>query len=316
MIISTNVVIADIQITFWTDHSSDSDYLGDIFLYHSGKEKTWSGTRKYHDVIISSSKEKLYLPIGKPLIWDGYINENVSAKWYNHVGEDENIISIRNDILIKHMPQRNLTICYLSETKARFFKSHRPLLANYIFFLLHSITSMHGKYCIHASCAAKNGFAYLFLGKSGEGKSTMSMILGAAGWKYMGDDLVFVSFDENGEVIIDSFLSKPKLFNTKLKMKDSIDVIKKQHFNYSYREKLGVILKLQRTYVSKESILLPASQAEVFTWLMNSSNNIKIHYHQQQWIDICEKASSLSTHTLMFADKEYFNPDILFNALR
>jgi len=315
MIIRTSILIAGIQITFWTDHPSDIKCLSEIFLYHTGKAKISFGIRKCHDVIISSSKEKLDFLTGKPLIWEGHINEKVPVKWYNHVNEDENIISVWNDILIIHQPQRSLTICYLSETKARLLKSYRPQLTNYIFFLLHSITSMHGKYCIHASCMAKDGIAYLFLGKSGEGKSTISIILGATGWEYMGDDLVFISLDENSELIIDGFLSKPKLFNEKSKMKDSIDVIKNQHFNYTYRKKLGAIFNLQRTNVCKESILLPALQAEVFTWLMNAGNNIKIQYHQQQWIDICEKASSLPAHTLIFADKEYFNSDILYTVL-
>jgi len=316
MITGRNIMIADIQITFWTDHPSDTECLEEVFLYHTGKEKTLTGAKKCHDVIISSSKDKLNLSAGKPLMWEGYINENVPVKWYNHVDEDENIISVGDTILIRHQPQRSLTVCYLVETKARFSKSYRPQLTNCIFFLLHNIASMHGKYCIHASCMVKDGNAYLFLGKSGDGKSTISMLLGVAGWEYMGDDLVFISLDENGEVIIDGFLSKAKLFNEKSKMKNSIDVIKNQHFNYTYKKKLGAIFNLQRTHICKESVLLPASQTEVFTWLMSAGNNIKIQYRQRRWVDICEKASSLPAHTLMFADKEYFNPDILNAALQ
>jgi hypothetical protein len=308
MIIHTDTFIAGIQITFWLDHPSDTECLDEIFLYHTKKV---CHAEKYHDVIIASSKDGLNLPAGQPLAWQGHINGNVPVQWYNNVNGCENIISIGKDILIKHLPQRKLTICYLSETKAKFFKSRRPRLVNYIFFLLHSITSMHGKYCIHASCAAKDGHACLFLGKSGEGKSTISAILGNAGWEYMGDDLVFMSQVENGEIIIDGFLSKIKLLNAKLELKNAIDVIKDKKFRYTYRQKLGAIIKLQQTRASKKSILLPASQAEAFAWLMNSSNNIKIQYHPQQWINVCEKASALPAYTLMFADKEYFNPAIL-----
>ena len=312
MIIGRNILIADIQITFWTDHPSDTECLQEVFLYHTGTEKALLGARKRHDVIVSSSKDKPDLSTGKPLIWEGYINENVPVKWYNRMDEDENIISVRDDsILIRHQSQRSLTVCYLVEKKARFSKSYRPQLTNCIFFLLHSIASMHGKYCIHASCMAKNGNAYLFLGKSGEGKSTISMLLGAAGWEYMGDDLVFISLDNNGDVIVDSFLSNIKLANEELNAKESIDVIKNQHFNYTYKKKLGAIFKLQRTHESKESLLVPASHVEAFSWLMDSVNAINIHYHPEQWINTCEKASFLPAHTLLFANKAQFNPDIL-----
>jgi hypothetical protein len=127
----------------------------------------------------------------------------------------------------------------------------------------------------------------------------------------MGDDLVFISLDENGEVIVDAFLSKVKLLNAKLETKNAIDMIKNQHFAYAYKKKLGAVLNLQQSRASKKSLLLPASQAEAFTWLINAGNNIKIQYHQQQWMDICEKASSLPAYTLMFADKKHFDPAVL-----
>jgi energy-coupling factor transporter ATP-binding protein EcfA2 len=258
----------------------------------------------------------LDLPVGMPLIWTGHAHNTTSIKWYNPIGESENIILIADDILIKHLPTRNLTICSLSETKLSFFKARRPLLSNYIFFLIHSIASMYGKYCIHASCVARGKYAYLFTGQSGSGKTTISEILGEAGWEYMGDDLVFISQDENGEIVVDSFLCKAKIFNARQTAKDAIDVIGERNFNYAYRKKLGGIINLQRTEATKKSILIPASQAEAFTWLVYAGNNIKIQYHRQQWMDICEKASSLPAYTLMFADKAYFTPSVLDTILQ
>jgi hypothetical protein len=316
MTIEVEVVIAEIHISFSTNHLSDAACLNDIFLYHTVGNREGFELKICHNVIIMSSKERLNSFIDKPLIWSGYINGSIPIKWYNPVDEDENLIFIGKDILIKHLPKRKLTDCCLAESKGRFFKSHRPQLTNYIFFLIHSITSMHEKYSLHASCVAKDGYAYLFLGKSGEGKTTISDILGKAGWEYMGDDLVFISQNEQGEIFIDAFLSKIKLLNTKFQTKDAVDVIKDKKFKYLYKQKLGAILKLQQMPEKKESILFPASQAETFAWLMNSSNNIKIQYHQQQWMELCEKASSLPAYTLMFANKEYFNPAILDTVLK
>jgi hypothetical protein len=309
--IRASVAIANIRICFLTDHKADRDCLEEILPYHLERDEMSLATESRHDVIIMSAKEKFRFKPDMPQIWTGYINQTIPVCWYNPTDREENVITINGDILVRHFAKRKLTLCYLTDTKSRFFKSRRPMLTNYIFFLLHSILPMHGKYCIHASCASKNGHTFLFLGKSGQGKSTISAILGKAGFEYMGDDLVFISQNENGEVIIDAFLSKIKLLNAKLNTKDSIDIIKNNGFKYAYQSKLGYIIKLMRTYEGKESVLIPSTQAEAFAWLMSSGNNIKIQYNQQHWMDICEQASLLPSFTLMFADKEYFDPGIL-----
>jgi hypothetical protein len=306
-----NVVIADIQITFWTEHLSDIGCLKEVFLYHIENSDIPCDGKKYHDVIITSSRNRVDLPANMPLIWEGHVHNKTSIKWYNDVSETENIIVVSDDILIRHLPERNLTICCLSETKARFFKSRRPLIASCLFFLLQSITSMYGKYCIHASSVAKNDRAYLFIGQTGSGKTTISEILGKAGWEYMGDDLVFISKNETGEIIVDSFLCKAKIFNAQQTKKNAIDVIGEWRFNYACRKKLGYIIKPQRTEATRNSTVIPASQTETFTWLVYAGNNIKIQYHRQQWMDICEKVSAFPAYTLMFADRKYFDTNIL-----
>jgi energy-coupling factor transporter ATP-binding protein EcfA2 len=305
------IAIAGIRITVWTEHSSDIECLKEVLSYHINNDEVPYDNEKQHDVIITSSRNRVKPPANMPLIWEGDVHGAIPVKWYNCVGEKENVIIVADDILIRHLPERNLTVCCLSETKARFFKSCRPLLSNYMFFLLQSITSMYGKYCIHASCLVRENQGYLFTGQSGSGKTTISEILGKAGWKYMGDDLVFISQNENDEIVVDSFLSKAKIFNAKQTKKNTVDMIEKWNFNYACREKLGYIIKLQRTGATKKSTLIPAPQTEIFTWLVYAGNNIQIQYRQQQWMDLCEKASSVPAYTLLFADRQYFNPAIL-----
>lgn len=309
-----DIVIAGVRITFWTSHQSDIDCLHDFFQYHLYEKDNKPVPVQSHDVIISSSKEKTEIQTTS-LRWSGVINANNVVNWYDSDDAGEGIITIGDDIVVRHLSERKLTICYLWESVTRFHKSKRPRLTGYIFFLLHSILSMHGKYCLHASCISKDERAYLFLGKSGEGKSTISFLLAQYGYEYMGDDLVFISKDDAGDIIIDAFLSKIKMLNKKLETKESIDIIKKHHFKYAYQKKLGAVLKLQRTSVSNQSLLIPATHAETFAWLMNSGNNIKIQYHPQLWMDICEKATSFPSYTLMFADKTYFEPVLLNNIL-
>ena len=152
----------------------------------------------------------------------------------------------------------------------------------------------------------------MFLGKSGEGKSTISRILAKSGYEYMGDDLTFISKNDAGEIIVDSYLSKMKLLNKKQEAKDTIDIIKDENVKYTYQCKLGAVFRLRRVFQRTGSFLQPAdSHSESFSWLMDSGNNIKIQYHPQLWMETCETGASVPSFILMFADKETFQPGML-----
>lgn len=306
-----HVIIAGIQLTFWTDHPSDIECINELFAYHiqEGKENKLI-PEDTHDIIIASSREKTKPVPTASLRWSGVVNIDTPVKWYDNSMKDENIIEIGRDVVVKHFAGRKLTICYLYESGKADSKSKRPRLSCFIFFLLHSILSMNGKFCLHASCVSKNDKAYLFLGKSGEGKSTISYILARQGYEYMGDDLVFISKNSDEQIVIDALLCKIKLKDKK-RDKESIDMIKNDHVAYSYRRQLGGILKLQRTEASEKSSLIPVSGTEVFAWLMGAGNNIIIQYYPELWMEICEKVTALPAFSLLFADKRYFDHNIL-----
>ena len=310
--IHQNIVIAGVRISFWTNHPADIACIEDIFLYHPDRSDLPIDAKNRHDVVIMSGFEKIRLPTDYPLVWKGLVNQQIPVCWYNPTDRGENVVIVDDGILIRYFVEKKLTVCYLSEIKTRFGKSHRPLLENCIFFLIQSVLSMHGRYSLHASCVSKNGYALLFPGKSGEGKTTISVILGEAGYEYMGDDLVFISQDEAGEVMINGFLTKIKLFNPKSKEKETVDVIKDRRFKYATQSKLGAIINLRRACNSKKSTLIPTStQTETFSQLINAGNNIVIQYRPDLWMNICERASLAPSFALVFGDKDFFDPAIL-----
>ncbi|AYJ87363.1 HprK-related kinase A [Sphingomonas paeninsulae] len=45
---------------------------------------------------------------------------------------------------------------------------------------------------LHAACVERDGRALILTGESGSGKSTMSALLGASGWRFMGDEFVLI----------------------------------------------------------------------------------------------------------------------------
>jgi len=317
------IVIAGITIRFQTDHQSDIDCLEGLFLYHKNTNNMpYEAGKIIHNVIITSSSEQFDLPKDVASVWEGFVSAEcpIAMVWHNSTVANENFITVGKDILIHHIPESKLTACYLQEKKNTFRKSHRPILNIYIFLLIHNILSMYGKYSVHSACVAKNGLAYLFSGKSSNGKTTISTILSRAGFDYMGDDLAFISRNEKGEIVVDSFLCNAKIVNENLKSKknekDIIDVIKEYDFTYSYHQKLGAIFKLQRNYSSEISTLKSLSQEDVYTWLIHSGNNIKMQYNPQLWLDVCEQATTLPSYNMLFGNKEYFNPEILNDVIK
>ena len=58
----TDVIIAGVQLTFWTDHDADIETFEDIFPYHLCQQKGSIHPESFHDIIIASSEEAPDVP--------------------------------------------------------------------------------------------------------------------------------------------------------------------------------------------------------------------------------------------------------------
>lgn len=65
--------------------------------------------------------------------------------------------------------------------------------------------SMHDTWCLHASAAMFNGQITVFLGESGQGKSTLAGSLSRAGWILIADDILPVKRGQAGVQILPHF---------------------------------------------------------------------------------------------------------------
>jgi hypothetical protein len=82
-----------------------------------------------------------------------------------------------------------------------------------LLFILHRV----GYFELHAAGCAYQEFGYLFLGRSGSGKTTAMLSLIAAGWNYLSDDAMVISASPQGRIVARplrrSFSLKPDHLN-------------------------------------------------------------------------------------------------------
>ena len=308
-----SISIAEVKINFKSNEKEDIEAVEEIFSYHLVDKSVPS--LFVHNVEIIERQDKLLLPNDLVRIWSGFVNTTMPIVWYNQASTKTSFIQIGNDILIKHFDDQNYTLCELYEFSGGLFKKRkRPKLTIYLLFLIHSITSMYDRFCLHACCLSKDGNALVFLGKSGAGKSTLSLMLGKKGFEYMGDDLVFVSDEGEQGLMIHSFVSKAKLLNSYSSTKRSIDIVKKNDLKYCFKSKLKSIIKLTPDHYKKDSLLTPESCDNVIGWLLTSSNNIAIQKNTDHWLELCYKASTtIPAYNLLFGDKNAFDYSLIDN---
>lgn len=78
--------------------------------------------------------------------------------------------------------------------------------------VLAAVLLQRGLFPFHASAIEKNGAAYIFIGNSTCGKSTLAAAFGLRGFRLLADDLTLVTQNNNGEPIVWPGLRRLKLW--------------------------------------------------------------------------------------------------------
>ena len=81
-------------------------------------------------------------------------------------------------------------------------------LDNFILIATVGLLHSYGFFCLHAAGMAKNGQKVLFVSKNGGGKSTCALKLFLEGWRYLGDDLIFLRRNGKNQIIALSLTSE------------------------------------------------------------------------------------------------------------
>jgi hypothetical protein len=108
-------------------------------------------------------------------------SDALDTLWIDYVGGGARCAPARGEATISYDPGR----------EGWQWATTRPLLTVPLMELL----KRHVLFPVHASAVSRDGAAVIFAAESGSGKSTAALALLLAGWRLLGDDLVFLRED-------------------------------------------------------------------------------------------------------------------------
>lgn len=244
-------------------------------------------------------------PVWKGKYCEGSVRKNI-RKYETADGERE-LYDMDSQLYVIHNRHKKESTCYIKGKSRKnglyLFKRSGSLAI----FLAHTICGMYKMHTVHASCVEINGGAYLFLGQSGMGKTTLCHDLVERGYSYMGDDLVFLQEIE-GKIVVHSWLCPAKVCSSEkgCAHKETVDYLLQPSTHYSYSSPLKGIFHLQKTE-NKESAREAVPPISIFTWLIDSSNNLSLQYQREAWISTCQEAAlSIPGYTLFYGNRSTF----------
>ena len=181
--------------------------------------------------------------------------------------------------------------------------------------LMHVIGSQYGCYLLYASCIAVDGDAFLFIGNSGVGKSTLCMELIKKGASYIGDDLVLLYMNE-GQAMVGSLLFPIKRYaNRQHTHKQKIDIVSQ----LPHRPPLNVPLKkiyfLQRTESTNAESHIKAMQGDkMLEKMLKLTNKANTNADGRHFVDtISSICSCVPCYYLYYGEYNKINPSFFAN---
>ena len=199
--------IAGVDILWNCQRDTELQKLSDLFRYHV--METCIPCEGYHTVNFITVTT-CFIPHGiMNLKWEGnYMN--VDFHVYDSPTTDEEIIILSEETWIVHNRKVKKTDCYVYD-KGLNGQDLDQHTIDAVLIILHAVMAMNHRYVLHAASVTINDEAFVFLGESGLGKSTLCASLLEQGADYMGDDIVFL-YINNKQLMIGGLLFDGKLY--------------------------------------------------------------------------------------------------------
>lgn len=308
--------IGGVTLRFRSDLDADLENLRMAFHHHlvddDGPESDC------HDVTFSGSSRKVvpkdavkrwkgvYHAIGHGGWRDSGVTKYVSADGtveYYETADGECLIT---DLMTMH------TQCVLKEKQSLRMRGRvRSQVGSMMILMIHIVMAYHRRYSLHASAVGWKGKALLFMGRSGQGKSTLSTDLSALGADFLGDDIVFV-YRDGGGIRLASLLFDAKLHEESDRKKNFVDIIERYGGNVIESLPLSGMAEVIQTREGETRVVDEDDGERLFPMILGAANNIAMQYDNDDWLQTCaELMAGYKLYTVKFGDRKLLKPEVL-----
>jgi hypothetical protein len=110
---------------------------------------------------------------------------------------EEHFLDIDGSRIVVYPPSARLVCVWLGETD---HARHPVAIVNTLSYVIQAALRRGGLYVLHAAGAVEpaTGAGFVVVGNSNSGKSSLTIRLASAGWRYLSDDMLVLSGDESG----------------------------------------------------------------------------------------------------------------------
>lgn len=314
---STITLVAGIVILWESDNTGDIAEIKRIFRYHLLDYIPQNDI--IHSIRIKTCSSFAKIPDDKIEKWSGYYmglatGDNTMEWFYSpETGLDYLILS--QGCMIIHNREMHHSTCYVKADDLidNHYEKPRIEVENTLIVLIHTIASMYNRYTVHAAAVKYNGYAHVFMGRSGRGKTTLCTDCLRQGADFMGDDLVFF-YIENGKVIVGSLLFEIKLTIGGSTHKRHIDIIKELNAGYtlSAPAKSISLIKQIIPHNGQKSHLESQEPIDAIIHLFRASNSPLMQYDPEQWQNVFQTAAETLPYNIFhFGDRALLDIKLL-----
>ncbi|MBP3228708.1 MAG: hypothetical protein J6M53_08025 [Bacteroidaceae bacterium] len=307
--------IAGVAVKWITDIEEEGESLKKDFFYHITADGGTAG-EDYHEVRFVGTSEDLRLPHDVKEIWRGYYVNSFNEKilWLQSPSEGLDYIKITDEKWLVHNRRAHKTTVFLKRWMEKNGVWKRRGICGDIVLILHTVLAMYNRYSIHAAALESNGKAQVFLGQSGNGKSTLTADMTYQGMNYMGDDLCFL-YKKDGLLHVGALLFKSRHFPKYTKRrKVQIDLIEKNKVKGTLNAPVDKLYYIERTKL-KVSYLERTEPMAAVVNLIHACNNCRMQYDVDVWSDLIQfAADSVPFYTFHYGNRELVSRNMFENA--
>lgn len=308
------VEVAGILIRFQSEMEEDICHLSTLFKHHLA-----ANAAKADHVVDITTIERSPVPGDAVLAWKGYYHgvgydgkhENTLKKYVSQDKRYEYFDTPDGGCITIDRESPH-TVCSLMSWKKLFSqKRERANIGSLVILLIHIIMARHNRYTLHASAVAWKGNAIVFVGRSGQGKSTLCTDLTRLGAGFMGDDIVFV-YQDAGRAMIAPLLFDAKLHKDSQKEKTFVDMAAGSGGESNAALPLLAVAEITQTRQGFSSVAPAANEHRLFDVLLEAANNIALQYDSTEWLSLCANIlEHKRLYNFSFGDRRLLDVNVL-----